>query len=100
MSNRYQNLIPLTDRVIIEPEKAPEKIGSIFVPERAKEKPQRGTVVAVGRGRVSDQGVSIPMTVKPGDTVMFNFYSATEFEVDGEKLFMLHEHEISCVIKK
>jgi chaperonin GroES len=86
--------------VIIEPIKAPEKIGAIFVPELAKDKPTRGIVVAIGPGRWSEQGVRIPMTVAVGDEVVFNFYSASQIDFNGVELRMVHEHEINCIIKK
>ena len=100
MNANYQKLIPLHDRVIIEPVKPPEKIGSLFVPDQAKDKPGAGTVVAVGQGRTTDTGHLVPPTVKVGDNVMFNFYTAAEMDFDGQKLFMIHEHEISCIVKK
>ena len=92
------NLIPLLDRVIIEPLTGPEKIGGIIIPELAREKPDTGTVVAVGPGRVSDQGILIPTTVNVGDKVIFNRYSASQIELDGQKFSMIHEHEINCII--
>ena len=98
MSSNYQKLIPLTDRVIIEPIKPPEKIGSIYVPDH--DKPTRGVVVAVGPGRTTDQGVFIPMTVKVGDEVVFNPYTTSQIKVDGQPVCMIHEHEINCIIKK
>jgi chaperonin GroES len=93
-------LQPLGDRCIIEPAAAPEKVGSIFVPSMSKEKPTRGTVIAVGTGRMSDQGFRVPMTVQEGDEVIFNFYNTSEVEVDGKKYCMIHENEIACIVKK
>ena len=100
MPPNYTSLVPLMDRVIIEPLKSPEKIGSIHLPEMAREKPEAGTVVAVGPGRWSETGVRIPMTVQVGDTVYFSRYTASEIRLDGNELRMLHEHEISCIVKK
>lgn len=99
MSSNYQNLIPLTDRVIIEPIKGPEKIGGIIIPDQAREKSTQGIVVAVGPGRVSEYGALIPMTVKVGDEVIFNKYSASQIMVDGHELCKVHESEIDYIIK-
>jgi chaperonin GroES len=100
MSYNYQKLIPLTDRVIIEPAQGPEKIGGIFIPDQARQKNTQGLVVAVGPGRVSEHGVTIPMTVKVGDEVVFNEYTASQIKVDGHDLCMIHENEINCIVKK
>lgn len=100
MSSRYQNLIPLTDRVIIEPIIGPEKIGGIIIPDQVRQKNAQGIVVAVGPGRVSEHGITIPMTVKVGDEVVFNEYTASKISVDGHELCMIHEHEINCIVKK
>jgi chaperonin GroES len=100
MSSNYQNLIPLTDRVIIEPITGPDKIGGIIIPDRSREKGTQGIVVAVGPGRVTEYGVCIPMTVKVGDEVVFNEYTASKIKVDGKELSMIHENEINCIVKK
>lgn len=97
MSTTCINLIPLSDRVIIEPVKNPEKIGRLFVPDN--EKPSRGRVLAVGPGRVSEHGVLLPMRVKVGDEVVFNFYTASQIKVDGQDVCLIHEHEINCIVK-
>ena len=100
MSSKYQKLIPLTDRVIIEPILGPEKIGAIIIPDRSREKSTQGKVVAVGPGRVSEHGTLIPMTVKVGDEVLFNEYTASKIKLDGQELSMIHENEINCIVKK
>lgn len=100
MSFNYQKLIPLTDRVIIQPAQGPEKIGGIFIPDQARQKNTQGLVVAVGPGRVSEHGVTIPMTVKVGDEVVFSEYTASQIKVDGHDLCMIHENEINCIVKK
>ncbi|WP_456426282.1 co-chaperone GroES, partial [Rhodocaloribacter sp.] len=75
---------PLGDRVVVKPEPAEEKTASgLFIPDTAKEKPQRGTVVSVGPGRV-ENGTKIDMTVKEGDTVLYGKYAGTEIKLDGE----------------
>ncbi len=91
-------LTPINDRVIIEPEVQPEKIGAIILPDMAKEKPERGRVLARGPGRF-ELGIRIPMQVEPGDEVVFNFYSAAKVKVDGRELLVLHEHEIMAIVK-
>ena len=91
---------PLSDRVVIKPEPAEEKTSSgLFIPDTAKEKPQRGTVVAVGAGRV-ENGTKIEMTVKEGDTVLYGKYAGTEVTIDGEELLIMREPDILGVIGK
>jgi chaperonin GroES len=89
--------MPLTDRVIIEPIKPPDKIGAIYVPDN--EKPTRGLVVAAGPGRVSEHGVLIPLTVKVGDEVIFNCYTTSIIRFNGQDVCMIHENEINCIVK-
>ena len=75
---------PLDDRVLVKPEEADEKTASgIFLPEGAKEKPVRGTVVATGPGKLNDDGKRTPLSVKKGDLVVYGKYGGTEVEVDG-----------------
>ena len=100
MSLKYQNLIPLTDRVIIEPLRGPEKVGSIVIPELARDKGTQGIVVAAGPGRVSEYGVLIPMTVKVGDEVVYSEYTASKIKVDGQEVAMIRENEINCIVRK
>jgi chaperonin GroES len=92
-------LKPLADRVIIRPSKAEEKTkGGIIVPDTAKEKPVWGEVIAVGPGRVSDDGKTIPMEVKAGDQVLYGKYSGTEVTVDGEELLIMRESDIFALM--
>ncbi len=89
---------PLGDRVVVKPEPAEEKTASgLFIPDTAKEKPQRGSVVAVGTGRV-ENGTKIDMTVKKGDTVLYGKYSGTEINLDGDDLMIMRETDILGVI--
>jgi chaperonin GroES len=95
------NIRPLQDRVIVrreEPEEA--ATGGIIIPDTAKEKPQQGTVVSVGKGRHSKDGEMIPPEVKPGDRVVFNKYSGTEYKHDGEVWVILRESDILAVLDK
>jgi chaperonin GroES len=85
---------PLADRVIVEVSPAEEKTASgIIIPDTAKEKPQRGTVVAVGSGKKDE-----PMTVKVGDTVLYGKYSGTEISVEGRDFLIMRESDIFAVI--
>lgn len=97
-----ETLKPLYDRVIVLADKADEMYkGAIIIPDSAKEKMQRGVVVAAGEGRVSDLTNDIrPMSVKAGDRVIFGKYTGDEIEIDGEKLLMMREDQIYGVILK
>lgn len=100
MSNPYQNLEPIGDRIILKADEAKqeETASGIIIPAGAQPKPQTATVVAMGRGRFSDHGILIPLRVKIGDRVVFNSYAASEFKFNNETLHMLHEHEINCIL--
>lgn len=88
------NITPLHDRVIVKAAEAETKTaGGIIIPDTAKEKPQRGTVVAVGAGKKDE-----PMTVKVGDSVMYSKYGGTEINVDGEELLIMRESDILAII--
>jgi chaperonin GroES len=94
-------LKPLADRVVIRPSKAEEKTkGGIIVPDTAKEKPVWGEIVAVGPGRMSDEGKVISMEVKVGDKVLYGKYSGTEVTVDGEELLIMRESDIFAIMGK
>jgi chaperonin GroES len=89
---------PLNDRVVVKAEAAEEKTSSgLYIPDSAKEKPQRGTIVAVGQGRV-ENGTKIDMTVKEGDTVLYGKYAGTEVTIDGEELLIMRESDILGII--
>jgi chaperonin GroES len=88
------NIKPLADRVLVQAAAAEEKTaGGIIIPDTAKEKPQRGTVVAVGAGKPDE-----PMTVKVGDTVLYGKYSGTELNVDGNDYLMMRESDILAIV--
>jgi chaperonin GroES len=90
---------PLADRVIIKPAPAEEKTkGGIILPDTAKEKPVIGEVVAVGPGKVSDDGKKIPCEVKVGDKVLYGKYSGTEVTVEGEEYLIMSEADIFAVV--
>lgn len=92
---------PLGDRVIVEPLEQEEMTASgIYVPETAKEKPQEGTVLAVGPGRMLDNGKRAPMDLTEGDRVLFAKYAGTEFDADGNKsVLILNERDILAVVE-
>lgn len=92
---------PLADRVVVKPSQAEEKTkGGIIVPDTAKEKPVWGEVIAVGPGRVSDEGKTITPDVKVGDKVLYGKYSGTEVTVDGEELLIMRESDIFAIMPK
>jgi chaperonin GroES len=92
-------LRPLADRVVARPLGREEMTKSgIMLPDTAKEKPMRGTVVAVGDGRRNDDGVRIPLEVQVGDEILFAKYGGTEFKLDDEELLILSEKDILAVV--
>lgn len=89
---------PIGDRVVVKAQAAEEKTSSgLFIPDTAKEKPQRGTVVAVGTGRY-ENGTKIDMTVKEGDTVLYGKYAGSEVTIDGEEFMIMRESDIFGII--
>jgi chaperonin GroES len=96
------NLKPLDDRIVVKANAAEERTASgLVIPDTAKEKPQQGTVLAVGPGRRSDQtGSVIPMDVKVGDTVVYSKYGGTEITIGGEDVLILTSRDVLGVIEK
>ena len=93
------SLKPLADRVVVEPAPAEDKsAGGIILPDTAQEKPQQGTVVAAGPGKVSDAGSLIEMTVKEGDKVLYGKYSGSEVAFDGTEYVIMRESDILAVL--
>ncbi|HJQ82486.1 MAG TPA: co-chaperone GroES [Candidatus Binatia bacterium] len=92
---------PLQDRVIVKRlEEAVEKTkGGIIIPDTAKEKPQQGKVIAVGKGKVNDDGKVTPLDVKVGDTILFGKYSGSEIKLDGEEHLIMREEDILAVVE-
>jgi chaperonin GroES len=92
---------PLHDRVLVEPMPAEEKTaGGIIIPDTAKEKPQKGTVVAVGQGRWDEDGEKrIPLDVKVGDVVLYGKYAGTEITIDGKEYLIMRESDIYAIIQ-
>ena len=93
------NIKPLADRVVVKPaEEVETKQGNIIIPDTAKEKPQQGKIVAVGPGKISDNGTKIAMEVKVGDVVLYGKYSGTEVTVDNEDYLIMRESDILAVL--
>jgi chaperonin GroES len=101
MASKKLNLRPLGDRLVVEPREKEEKTASgIILPETAKEKPQEGTVLAAGPGRIDDNGKRIDMDVETGDVVLYARYAGTEIKIDDRKLLILKESDILAVVEK
>ena len=93
------NVRPLHDRIIVRRlEEGEQQFGRIIVPDSAKEKPQEGKVIAVGKGRVSEDGKKIPLDVKAGDRVLFGKYSGNDITLDGQDLLIMKEEDVLGVI--
>ena len=90
---------PLHDRLIVRRiEEKESRKGSIIIPDTAKEKPQEGEVIAVGNGKILDNGTKVPLDVKAGDKILFGKYSGTDIKIDNEEYLILREDEVLAVI--
>ena len=95
------NVRPLHDRIIVQRlEEGEQKIGGIIIPDTAKEKPQEGEVIAVGNGKLLDNGTKVPLDVKAGDKILFGKYSGQEIKVDGNEYLIMREDEVLAVVTK
>ena len=92
------NIKPLADRVIVKPMEKETMKGGIIIPDTVKEKPQQGTIVAVGPGQISDSGERVAPEVKKGDTVLYGKYSGTEVNVDGVDYLILRESDVLAIL--
>ncbi len=93
------NLRPLHDRLIVERiEEQEQQVGGIIIPDSAKEKPQQGKVIAVGKGKVRDDGKVSPLDVKEGDTILFGKYSGQEIKIEGKEYLIMREDEVLAVV--
>jgi len=91
---------PLHDRILVKRiEEGEQKVGGIIIPDTAKEKPQQGKVVAVGGGKVKDDGGRIALDVKEGDTILFGKYSGQEIKLDGEEFLIMREEEVLAILE-
>lgn len=91
---------PLGDRVVVKPlEQKEVKKGGIIIPDTAKEKPQEGEIVAVGDGKINDEGKKIPLDVKVGQKILFGKYSGTEIKIDEQDYLIMHQEDILGIIE-
>ena len=91
---------PLHDRILVKRIEEGESIrGGIIIPDSAKEKPQQGEVISVGKGKSNDEGKVFPLDVKAGDTILFGKYSGTEIKIEGEDLLIMREEEVLGILK-
>ena len=90
---------PLHDRILVKREEEKDvKKGGIIIPDTAKEKPQEGKVIAVGNGKVTDEGKKLPLDVKVGDRILFGKYSGSEVKIDGEEYLILREEDVLGIL--
>ena len=92
---------PLHDRILVKREQEQERTaGGLFIPDTAKEKPIQAKVIAVGNGKIAEDGTVRPLDVKAGDTVLFGKYSGSEVKIDGEEHLILREDDVLAIIEK
>ena len=98
MSSKFT---PLHDRILVRRLEEGETVrGGIIIPDSAKEKPQEGEVISVGKGKSNDEGKVFPLDVKAGDDILFGKYSGTEIKLDGEEFLIMREEEVLGIVKK
>jgi chaperonin GroES len=91
---------PLHDRILVRRMAEEEKTaGGLFIPDTAKEKPQKGEIIATGKGRITEDGKTLPLEVKAGDRVLFGKYSGTELKIDGNEYLMMREEDILGIVQ-
>ena len=91
---------PLHDRILVKRMEEQEvRRGGIIIPDTAKEKPQEGKVIAVGQGKVNDDGKKVPLDVKTGDKILFGKYSGSEVTLDNEEYLILREEDVLCILE-
>lgn len=91
---------PLHDRILVKRTAEDEKTaGGLFIPDSAKEKPQRGEIVAAGKGRITEEGKVLPLEVKVGDKILFSKYAGTEIKLDGSEFLMMREEDVLGVVQ-
>jgi chaperonin GroES len=96
-----QTFTPLHDRLLVRRIEDNETVrGGIIIPDSAKEKPQEGEVISVGKGKSNDEGKVFPLDVKKGDRILFGKYSGTEIRIDGEEFLIMREEEVLGILKK
>ena len=93
------NVRPLHDRLLVRRVEEKETVkGGIIIPDTAKEKPQEGQVLAVGNGKILENGTKLPLDVKVGDKILFGKYSGTDIKIDGEEVLILREDEVLAIV--
>ena len=98
-ASKTLKISPMADRIVVAPlEETEEMRGGLYIPDTAKEKPQQGQVVAVGPGRLNDDGDRVPMEVKEGDRVLYGKYSGTEVTLDGDDYLIVKEGDVLAVL--
>ncbi|MBC7753717.1 MAG: co-chaperone GroES [Moraxellaceae bacterium] len=91
---------PLHDRILVRRmEEETKTAGGLFIPDTAKEKPQRGEIVATGKGRINDEGKTLPLEVKVGDKILFAKYAGTELKFSGEEFLMMREEDVLGIVQ-
>jgi chaperonin GroES len=96
----FMDVRPLHDRIIVRrDEEGEQQRGGIIIPDTAKEKPQRGTVIAAGNGTLKESGMRVPLDVKAGDVILFGKYTSQDIKVDGEEYLIMREDEVLAVIE-
>jgi chaperonin GroES len=94
------NIRPLYDRIVIKRlEEKENKVGGLYIPDSAKEKPQEGEVVAVGKGKRLEDGTVVPLDVKVGDKILFGKYSGSDIKIDGEEYMIMREDEVLGIVE-
>lgn len=100
MAEKKAKIRPLQDRLIVERIESDEKTAAgLYIPDSAKEKPQRGRVVSVGKGRVREDGTVQPLDLKSGDEILFGKYSGTEIKINGQELLIMREDDVLGVVE-
>lgn len=99
MTDTFKDVRPLHDRLIVRRlDEGEQKSGGIIIPDTAKEKPQRGTVIAAGSGKINKDGTRVPLDVKAGDLILFGKYTSQEIKLDGEAHLIMREDEVLAII--
>jgi chaperonin GroES len=94
------NIRPLYDRIVVKRlEEKENKVGGLFIPDSAKEKPQEASVVAVGKGKRLEDGTVVPLDVKVGDTILFGKYSGSDIKIDGQEYMIMREDEVLGIVE-
>ena len=100
LESKFMDVRPLHDRIVVRRlEEGEQMSGAIIIPDTAKEKPQRGTVIAAGSGKVKEDGTRVPLDVKKGDLILFGKYASQEVKLDGEEYLIMREDDVLAIIE-